>query len=524
MKPLEFEKLTIEQKIGLLITVRGVRNEEDRAFLFEMLRKKAVGGVQVSCVPGCDAIIKEIKEAAGYPILIGADMEKGFPLSDAKIPSVMSLAAAANEELAYQFGAATAIEAKRYGFNMVWGPVVDLIEGDCLCCIPRTFGDDKERTASLAAAIMRGYRDNGMFFTAKHYPGGRDMVEDTHMVEGKSMLTEADLVETDLYPYLYAMEHADLPGVMTGHVRCVEIDPVYPATLSAPIISILRQAGFDGLIITDSFAMMGILQKFGEEKIYGLAIAAGNDMVLPNYRISFKEAYDYMYTAYETGVISPARLDEAVKRVLKAQELTMQPARYPELSDAHREALKQVARDGICAITDPGVSCKLDDGKKRQFVILSENMYVDDGGETYEITDPGSISRKDLPKIEACIKEHFPDAVISVISQFPSRRQNEKVCYASTKVDELIFITYVTSDCYQASESLTKKVVNLMNVMGEKRAAHIHLGNPFALQDAPHFPRRIACFGAEDSVTLAIQALAGTFLPKGEVPVKLNLQ
>jgi len=524
VKPLEFEKLTIEQKIGLLITVRGVRDEEDRAFLYEMLKKQAVGGVQIACKPGCENLIAEIKETAGYPILIGADMEKGFPLSESKIPSVMSLSATGNEELAYQFGCATAIEAKRYGYNMVWGPVVDLIAGDSLCRVPRTFGDNKERTAKLAGAIMRGYRDNGMFFTAKHYPGGSDMAEDTHMMEGSSALTEQNLEDNDLYPYLEAMKCVGLPGVMTGHVLCSAVDPVYPATLSAPLISILRRAGFGGLILTDSFAMMGILQKFGEEKIYGMAIAAGNDMVLPNYRISFKMAYDYMYKAYVDGVITPERLDEAVKRVLKAQESTMKPAAYPELTQMHRDAVKQIARDGLCAITDPGVACKLDADKKRMFVVLCENMYQNEDGETYEITDPGSISSKDIPMVKASIKASFPDAEIQVISQFPSRTQIEKVCYASTKVEEVIFITYVTSDCYQASESLSEKIVNLMRAMNDKRAAHIHLGNPFALEDAPHFPRRIACFGGEDSVSLAVEALAGSFEPKGTVPVSLHLQ
>ena len=42
MKPLIFEELTTEQKIGLLITARRMGDGEDREFLLDMIRKKAV--------------------------------------------------------------------------------------------------------------------------------------------------------------------------------------------------------------------------------------------------------------------------------------------------------------------------------------------------------------------------------------------------------------------------------------------------------------------------------------------------
>ena len=102
MKPLIFEELTTEQKIGLLITARRMGEGEDREFLLDMIRKKAVGGVQIPCGEHSMADMAAVKAAADYPILIGADMEKGYPLSDLQIPSQLSLAAIDDEELAYQ--------------------------------------------------------------------------------------------------------------------------------------------------------------------------------------------------------------------------------------------------------------------------------------------------------------------------------------------------------------------------------------------------------------------------------------
>ena len=314
MELLKLSEMSVEQKIGMLLIARGFRGDDDRAFIFEMLKKKSVGGIQVAVRPGCEDEIKRIQDAAGYPLLICADMETGFPMSKHHIPAMMSLAATDNEALAYEFGCITAIEAKKAGYNTIWGPVVDIIRHSV-----RTFGADPERVARFGAAVARGYWDNGVFFTAKHFPGGRDVLVDTHMVDGESHLSEADIRSIDMLPYEKMLRDGILTGVMTKHVVLPQIDPVYPATLSKAQIDILRSTGFDGVVMTDSFAMMGILQKFSEETVYGTAVQAGNDMILPNYRISFRQAYDYLMRAYETGVITPERLNEAVRRILVAQ-------------------------------------------------------------------------------------------------------------------------------------------------------------------------------------------------------------
>ena len=91
MKGLNINELTLEQKIGQLFVVRNYVDEEDRAFVYEMLKKRAVGGIQVRAVPGCEEETARIREIADYPVLICADMERGFPASPYQIPSMLSL-------------------------------------------------------------------------------------------------------------------------------------------------------------------------------------------------------------------------------------------------------------------------------------------------------------------------------------------------------------------------------------------------------------------------------------------------
>ena len=98
------------------------------------------------------------------------------------------------------------------------------------------------------------------------------------MQEGFSDFDEEYVRNVNLMPYKYLLERGLLPTVMVGHTVFHKIDPVYPASLSKKVIDILREIGFDGLLFTDSFAMMGILQRFGEENIYGMSVAAGADI------------------------------------------------------------------------------------------------------------------------------------------------------------------------------------------------------------------------------------------------------
>ena len=85
MKELNINELSLEQKIGQLFVVRKLGDTTDpynREFVYEMMEKGCVGGIQVACDESCDEAIKEIKSHADYPLLICNDMEKGFPLSE----------------------------------------------------------------------------------------------------------------------------------------------------------------------------------------------------------------------------------------------------------------------------------------------------------------------------------------------------------------------------------------------------------------------------------------------------------
>jgi len=65
MKPLMPEDLTLKQKIGQLIIVRGFLNDEDRTFIMEMTAKKAVGSFQLPYTEGGDSLKYTLKALKG---------------------------------------------------------------------------------------------------------------------------------------------------------------------------------------------------------------------------------------------------------------------------------------------------------------------------------------------------------------------------------------------------------------------------------------------------------------------------
>ncbi len=526
MKALNIDELTVEQKIGQLLMVRGFIDEEDREFIYHMMENRCVGSIQIPpTLTDYKKEIEEVRKHTDYPILIFADMEDGFPTGSYRAPSAMALSITGDEELAYQLGAATAIESKQYGYNMAGGPVVDLLDGDQMLSLPRSFGSDIDHVCRMTSAVLRGEQDNGMIGIMKHFPSPADIRLDGHVFEDITEYTEKDIMDTVIKPYLYAMEHVGLHAVMTTHTYIPKVDDTYPASLSEKIIGLLRNQGYDGLLLTDSFAMMGILQKFGEEQCYGLSVKAGHDIVLPNYRVPFKTAYEYLLNAYRNGVFSEERLNEAVARVLRAQKMTMNQTGLTEVTDTHKECIEAIARDSICVIKDSDAPVALDQQKRKLFVLVKENFYQDDAGVPFEITFPVGINDDNIETVKQYVLEKFPGSQIRTANPYPCPQQVEAILDAALQADEVIFVTYSTVVAYSLGSDLTPRMVYLMKALKDKLAAVIHLGNPYPLEAAPHFPRAVISIGGrEEMIGRCLSVLNGEYMPKGKLPFDLKLQ
>jgi len=378
--------------------------------------------------------------------------------------------------------------------------------------------------AKAAEYINQVFHNNHFAGCGKHYPGGSHGPVDTHMANVDSPSTKEELINKFMVPYRHLMEKGLLPTIMVGHNVQKDVDPDYPASLSKKTIDIIRDMGFDGVCYTDSLAMMAILQLYGEENVLGMAIAAGNDIVLPNYRSSNRKNYEMLLKNYRDGAFTEERLNEAVRRVLALQEFLGAQPEQPELfTEEDREVYYNIAKDCITAVTDPGVDAALDpDNKDRLFVVLTEANSVDKELAQEAITrnwyQPDAIIEK--------IHEEFPEAEVVTLTDYATARENEYVLTRATEHKEVVFITFCTTRPYLGTDCLTRRteaMINAFNYSG-KLSAVLHFGNPFALKTLNHIPRKLFGYMMPQSQLHAIEVLAGKLPAKGTLPFQIEFQ
>lgn len=511
-------QMSTEQKIGMLHCARCMR-ESDVEFTINLIKNRAVGCIQIWA--GNKSINEKLFKEIDYPIILINDAEMGYPTSNLpKIPMI-ALAACDKKEYFEAFAKGVVYDAKNAGINGTWGPVVDIQRVDGPCRVHRRFSDNPVKVSEQAAIISEIFKRNNFLSTGKHYPAGDDCPFDTHMTDGYSYVTEKELLEFDLVPYLELMKKDLLPSIMTNHNVYKNIDPDYPASLSKKVIDIIRNAGYDGIAFTDSLAMMGVLQKFGEENVYGMAIYAGNDIVLPNYRTSVEDAYNMLLQNYKDGAFSEERLNEAAKRVLKGMAYVVDKPENPtEFTEADEKILSNVAKDCITSVCDEGVETKLSGNDKDRLFIVTTTMESAGSGN-------GEISVADwydAEKIVEKIKKEFPESGVEILSEYATQTDNDRVLTAATKYKEVVFVTYCTTTSYLGTDCLTRRLESVINCLAhsEKLSTVVHFGNPYAVKTLLHIPRKIFGYLIPESQVFAIDALRGNIEAKGKLPFDIK--
>ncbi len=515
---LKLAEMTPEQKIGRVLCARRFADKDDIDFTLELIKNQACGCLQVPCKPQMQELVKKFREAADYPLLIINDMGNGFPLSSLPKVSLVSLAACKNHEYTKAFAAAIAKEAREAGYSGVWSPVVDIVLDDGPCKVVRCAGDSPMAVTEIAKDMLEVFDSYHFSGSAKHYPGADVGNVDTHMVEGVSYMTEQELIDDTLVPYFELMEAGLLRSIMVGHQRLVNIDAEYPASLSKKVIDIIRKRGFDGVAFTDSLAMMGILQKFGEAGAMALALMAGNDIILPNYRTPTRQVYQMMLDSYKKGDITDERLDEAVRRVMKLEEFCAKDAQNPyPVPENIEEILNNIARDSITAECENGASPAIGDNDKKRLFITVVDQDFDDGADISEISYTNWYNPK---RVEEAIKKNFPTSDVVFMREYPAARDNERVLNMATAYDEVVFVTYCKSTAYSGTDGLTRRMESVINALiapGKVKAV-VHFGNPLVFKHLLPTERKIYGYIAPTAQIYAFEVLAGKIPAKGTLP------
>ena len=257
------------------------------------------------------------------PLQVATDQEQGVVTRigppATQFPGSMALGAGRSTDDARTAARITGEELKAMGVNTDFAPDSDVNVNALNPVIgTRSFSSDPELAADMVGAQVRGYQDDaGISSSAKHFPGHGDTATDSHVAFPIITHTRQQWEQIDAPPFKQAIADG-IDMIMTAHLSFPALDDFGdPATLSRPILTgLLRnELGYKGVIVTDSLAMQGVRDLYGDAEVAVRALSAGADQLLMT--PAMDDAYAAVLDAVRTGRISHADLDAKVRRVLE---------------------------------------------------------------------------------------------------------------------------------------------------------------------------------------------------------------
>jgi len=265
-------------------------------------------------------LTRGVREQAGRPLLVGADLERGAAQQVeglTEMPTPAALGALDDLDATHAAAIITAQEARSVGIMWAFAPVCDLdLEPKNPIVGTRSFGADPQRVGEHTAVWVRGCQEHGVLACAKHYPGHGRTTQDSHEMLPRVPAPLAELKAMDLVPFEHAIR-AGVGAVMSAYVAYPGWDASgRAAAFSPPILAYLRDPlNFDGLVITDALIMAGATAAQSEAPATVAAVAAGCDALL------YPSDWRGVIRALDAGVgkeIATARADEALARYEQA--------------------------------------------------------------------------------------------------------------------------------------------------------------------------------------------------------------
>jgi beta-N-acetylhexosaminidase len=531
-------KMTLEEKLGQMVMVYywgrfTSTDDPDFRDLLREVKEQHIGGlilqaqrtptgVERSQVYPTAALSNELQRAAKVPLLVAADFENGtaMRLADGtSLPSAMAVAATGDPHDAFTMGKITAMEARAAGLNWIFAPVADVNDNpDNPIINTRSFGEDPARVAKFVAQFIRGVQENGAMATAKHFPGHGDVNTDSHISVPVVPGDLAELNRVELVPFRAAIS-ADVGAVMSGHlvVPALEPDKNVPATLSPLILTDLlrKKMGFDGIEVTDALDMAGVTAIDSPPNVAVRAINAGIDVLLipPNPDAAILA----MKEAVESGELPVAKVNEAVRRILRAKaQLNLEQNRLTDLnrlnavfgSPKFKTEAQDIADRGITLIRDSAKILPLDAAKPLRVLLV----VISGDPDPY----PGALIEQELRNRAGSVQ------TVRVDTNFA--KANSVQLPAPDSYDVAIATVFVRVADRKGTVGLPAEEIALLNklIATGKPAIVASLGSPYLVAQFPNAKTWIAAFGTQDVVQRAMaRAIFGQMAIGGQLPVSV---
>jgi len=272
------------------------------------------------------------------------------------LPDAMAIGATWNTDLAKQTGSVLGSELSALGFNLYFGPALDVVESPNPSARSdlgtRVFGGDPFWVGEMGRAFVAGLHtgsNNRMMVIAKHFPGrgSSDRSPDEEVATVRTSLEQ--LKQIDLPPFFAVTNSIDpastVDGLLVSHIRYQGFQgnirattrPVsLDASALATVTSLPEFAAWrvnNGLLVSNALgsdAVRAFYSQSGENftprAVARDAFLAGNDLlylgnivsddVESNPYTAALDIMDFFVQEYERDPTFAARVDAAVTRIL----------------------------------------------------------------------------------------------------------------------------------------------------------------------------------------------------------------
>ncbi|WP_425511250.1 glycoside hydrolase family 3 N-terminal domain-containing protein [Pseudomarimonas salicorniae] len=360
----------------------------------------------------------------GIPVLLGIDAVHGHNnvVGATLFPHNIGLGAANDAELVRRIAEATAVELRATGFEWTFAPTVTTPRDDRWGRTYEGYSEDPALVARYATAVVEGLQGpvgskgflgaDRVVSTAKHYIGDGGTFEGRD--KGDTRVTEVELRDVHGAGHIAALK-AGVQSIMASFSSWNGLKMHGHHGLLTVILK--ERLGFDGFVVGD-------WNGHGEvegctDKSCPQAFNAGVDMYMaPD---TWREVYTNTLAQVRDGTIPMARLDDAVRRILRVKlrfglfEAPLPSARkhggdFEVLgSPGHRALAREAVRRSLVLLKNEGVLPL--DPRKRLLVAGdgADDIARQSGGWTLTWQGTGT-TRADFPRAQT-IWEGLREAV-----------------------------------------------------------------------------------------------------------------
>ena len=457
-------RMTLEEKVGQTIQadISAIQPEDLLIYpLGSILAggNSSPGGDERAPAPAWVDQIREFRAAAAarpgarVPLIYGIDAVHGHNniVGATLFPHNIGLGAARDPELIRQIGEATALEVAVTGADWTFGPTLAVPRDDRWGRSYEGYAEDPEVARSYAGPMTLGLqgtlradgplRPGHIAGSAKHFladggtTGGKD--------QGDFAGTERELIDIHLSGYPEAID----AGVLSIMASFSSWNGVKHSGNETILTTVLRgPLGFDGFVVSDWNAH-GQLPGCSNESC-ALAFNAGIDMFMaPD---SWKPLYENTLAQARSGEIPMARLDEAVRRILRAKVKTgLFEVERPyegrvELlgSLEHRALARRAVRESLVLLKNEGSVLPIRAGARVLVAGVADDIGQAAGGWTITWQGTGN-SRADFPNgqsiwegLQEAVAEGGGQATLSPDGSFADRPDVAIVVFGETPYAE----------------------------------------------------------------------------------------